>query len=175
MELKRCIEEKRKYNGIIKEIYNFKKMIKPVWLVLVSEDMDLASLAKWLSVLPCNFIIRGENPWVEYHNIKFELETSEVNKVWLDFVLTNLEEDLVEYFNFWVVPIISAENIIAPELEEFNPMSTSGNSFIFAHNTQWDMFYALVKYLENYKFPYDNKNLVKNVIETAEDLREEEV
>jgi hypothetical protein len=26
------------------------------------------------------------------------------------------------------------------------------------------MYYAIIRYLENYKFPYDNRNLVKNVV-----------
>lgn len=170
MELKRCIEEKRKYSGIIRENFEFMKKIKPIWMVLVSDEINLETLAKWLSVLPCNFIIKGENPGVDFKNIKFIPEITEINKLGLDFVLTNFEEDLSGYFNFWVVPIVSSEKIWSEHLEEFNPVSTSGNSFMFEHNTEWDMFYALVKYLENYKFPYDNKNLIKNVIESAEDF-----
>jgi glycogen synthase len=44
-------------------------------------------------------------------------------------------------------------------------MQSEGNGYIFEKNNKWEIFYALTKYLENYKFPYDNRNLVKNVLE----------
>jgi hypothetical protein len=50
-------------------------------------------------------------------------------------------------------------------MEEFNPLDTSGTCYKYVWDTHYHIFYTVVKYLENYKFPYDNRNLVKNLIE----------
>ena len=44
-------------------------------------------------------------------------------------------------------------------------ISNTWNSFLYDSDIMWSMFYALVGYLENSKFSFDNKNLVKNVLE----------
>jgi hypothetical protein len=64
----------------------------------------------------------------------------------------------------WIVPIISSKNPLNSILKEFNPMRNEWNSYLFEQDDRWAIFYALVRYLENFKFPFDNKNLVKNVL-----------
>jgi len=49
-------------------------------------------------------------------------------------------------------------------LKEFNPMKGEGNAFIYEKENIWCIFYAFIRYLENSKFPFDNKILVQNVI-----------
>jgi hypothetical protein len=36
---------------------------------------------------------------------------------------------------------------------------------MFKQENSWDIFYSIIRYLENYKFPYDNKALVKNILD----------
>ena len=167
------LEEKRKYNGILKDELWFKKMIKPVWVILASDKIDLDALIPWLAILPCNFIIS----WRKIDNLPSNVaclqDWFDLHKTWLDFILTDIESDLEAYLSVWVVPIISSGAIINYDIEEFNPLSNVWNSFLFWDSSHWGMYYALVKYLENFKFPYDNKTLVKNVLETVMEFEEE--
>jgi hypothetical protein len=43
-------------------------------------------------------------------------------------------------------------------------MKNEGNSFYYEESNHWSIFYSIVRYMENYKFPFDNKNLIKNVL-----------
>jgi len=95
------------------------------------------------------------------------LEKSEVSKhiSGFDFLLCTEEtSNLQEYLSQGVVPIIYEKNCLSSFLQEFNPIKGEGNCFLYESQSKWSIYGALVKYLENYKFPYDNKNLVKNTI-----------
>ena len=43
-------------------------------------------------------------------------------------------------------------------------MKDEGNAYLYDEDNEWSVFYALARYLENYKISFDNKNLVKNVL-----------
>jgi hypothetical protein len=70
----------------------------------------------------------------------------------------------MKFFNKWVVPIILKDHHITNLLSEFNAKRSQWNSFIFDNNNLCDIYYAVIRYLENYKFPFDNKTLVKNIL-----------
>jgi hypothetical protein len=42
-------------------------------------------------------------------------------------------------------------------------MKFEGNSFLFDHVDKYQVFAALVRYLENVKYPGDKRTLLKNV------------
>ena len=44
-------------------------------------------------------------------------------------------------------------------LKEFNPLKNEGNSFHYDELNHWAIFYTIVRYMENYKFPFDKLNL----------------
>lgn len=49
-----------------------------------------------------------------------------------------------------------------PELKyltNYDPLLEKGNSFLFNHFTVWDIFATVVRACENYRFPYDWKNI----------------
>jgi hypothetical protein len=71
----------------------------------------------------------------------------------------------MEYFKNGIIPIIYNSNHISGILTEFNASKVEWNAFIFESNALCDIYYAIIRYLENYKFPYDNKALVKNVLD----------
>ncbi|MBF0913876.1 hypothetical protein HXK64_02895 [Candidatus Gracilibacteria bacterium] len=73
---------------------------------------------------------------------------------------------LKKYLEKGVTPIISKNNPLKSILKEFDPAKNIGNSFLFESENKWQIFYSLVRYLENYKFPFDNRNLVKNILNT---------
>lgn len=83
-----------------------------------------------------------------------------------DFFLCNGEtENMQEMLTEWIVPILYEKNYLSWLLQEFNPIKGEGNCFLYKQENKWSMYTALVKYLENYKFPYDNKSLVKNTVQ----------
>ena len=82
-----------------------------------------------------------------------------------DFFLCSGESEwLQDFLEKGVVPIIHKKNTLSSLLKDFNPIKWEGNAFLYEENNKWSVYAALVKYLENYKFPYDNKNLVKNIM-----------
>lgn len=169
MEIREIIEEKKKFSNIIKETYGFLKKVKSVGLVVVDEltEEEQLDLIDALKILPSNFLVLGEGDSEANKNISFVKELPENLEVGLDFVLTtNSEDDIQNLTSKWVTPITLNENCFEEDtLVEFNPMQTEGNSYLFNNLNKWEIFYALTKYLENFKFPYDNRNLVKNVLE----------
>lgn len=169
MEIRSIVEEKKKFSNIIKETYGFLKKVKPIWLVMINELEEEAKkdLLEALKILPSNFIVMWEWDNEEAKNITFVTELPENLEVGIDFViLTDKEKEIYNLTEKGVTPIISKENSFEENtIKEFNPMQSEGNGYIFEKNNKWEIFYSLTKYLENYKFPYDNRNLVKNVLE----------
>jgi hypothetical protein len=93
------------------------------------------------------------------------LEDSEDNRNGADAFLTD-DWTLVpkdELMKSAVVPI--GPSLWAKEygLTEFNPMKFEWNSFLFEKADKYQMFAALVRYLENVKYPGDKRTLIKNV------------
>lgn len=50
----------------------------------------------------------------------------------------------------------------APDMINYRAADEKGNSFLFKHCNQWDIFAAVTRALENFQFPYDWKNILKN-------------
>ena len=55
-------------------------------------------------------------------------------------------------------------NEISPFLQNYHPNEESGNSFTFASSNPWEMFRAVVRAQETFRFPFDWQNLVKGLI-----------
>lgn len=159
------LTEKKKYSKILKDYYNFKTKNKAIWLVLVENTDDVDFLLDWLEILSCDFVVKTEKELKQRLNIASSKNIKKDLLTWFDFVLTDNEsEGLKEYFSVWITPIIPNNNYLWSVLKEFDPLSNEWNSFLYQDKNKWSMYYALIRYLENYKFPYDNRNLVKNVI-----------
>lgn len=169
MALSDSLTEKKKYNSIIKKTYWFKQVLKPLWLIKISNKEILENLINWLIVLPGWFIIETDLLWEELNNelLNFTI-TKKVKSdllIWFDFILCDDElENLNSYMQKWITPIIIKKNHLSWLLSDFDPMKSEWNSFTYETNDSWSMFYSIVRYMENHKFPYDNRNLVKNVL-----------
>jgi starch synthase len=50
-------------------------------------------------------------------------------------------------------------------VEDYNPNQESGTGFLFPDQNVWSAFAAIVRAHENFKFPYDWKNIQKSAIE----------
>ena len=104
-------------------------------------------------------------------NSKLKLEDnvviskSNIQDLWFDFIVCDtLEDNIMKYLELWVTPVIFRGHHITNLLKEFNAAKVEGNAFIFENNSLCDIYYAIIRYIENYKFSYDNKALVKNVL-----------
>lgn len=166
MNLSELIKEKRKISDNIKNLYSLPKKNKAVGLIKL-DDSNLANeLQEGLKELPANFIIEWSNiedKW--YNNIAISDNTSKLEYGFDFIVCDNCTDRLNELFSKWIVPIIIKDSHISSLLKEFNPIKNEWNSYMFEKDEKWNIFYAIVRYLENYKFPFDNKNLVKNISE----------
>lgn len=139
---------------------------KPVWLISLDASLITDDFLEWLSGLDVNFLIKTDATLESnYKNIVF-INKDENKLLGLDFVLCwDCEENMTRYFSSGVAPIASKSNVVSPLLKEFNPGKATGNSYLYEKNNKWDIFHWLIRYLENFKFKYDNNALVKNVLE----------
>ncbi len=65
-----------------------------------------------------------------------------------------------------VIPIVS-HDFPLDILENYNPNLENGNSFMYYKQTPWSVFAATIRAYENYRFPYDWKNLCKAAIKSS--------
>lgn len=157
--------EKKKYSKILKDFFCFKSKNRPTGLIIVNNSEDIDFLLDWLEVLSCDFVIKTEK------EIKNKINIINSNKIqndlllWFDFVLTdNNTESLKDFFKNAIIPIVPKNNYLSSILHEFDPLNNEWNSFLYDEKNKWSMYYAIIRYLENSKFPYDNRSLVKNII-----------
>lgn len=79
----------------------------------------------------------------------------------LDMVIV-IDSYYLEFAQKGIVPILSFEQMNNNSLEPFDALTEKGNCFCFQENNEWDIFAALIRALENFKFSYDWRNIVKN-------------
>ena len=79
--------------------------------------------------------------------------------IFLDF---NNEEEIENCMRYGNIPVSVAHK----DLEDFNAVEERGNAFIITKVSPWYIFEAVVRAKENFKFPYDWKNIQKACIET---------
>lgn len=102
----------------------------------------------------------------DLENVKVVKEVNKKTVGWFDFIICDNEiSSLSDYLRQWTVPIISENSHMLSILNEFDPVKNIWNSFLYMEDNKWSIFYALVRYLENSKFSFDNRNLVKNILE----------
>lgn len=161
-------KQKREYNTKLKDKYWFLKKDKSIWLVKLSDKNLIKELRDAFINLPSSFIIEIENIETEKlgKNIVATWKIPENYLIGFDFIICDKNiSSLKKYLERWITPIISKNNPLKSILKDFDAMKNQWNSFIYEFENKWWIFYSLVRYLENYKFPFDNKNLVKNILD----------
>lgn len=63
-----------------------------------------------------------------------------------------------------VVPVVQAFD---GSIVDYDPNTESGNSFVYNSKNYWEIFAAIVRACETYKFPYDWKSIVRSCIKSA--------
>lgn len=155
---------KNKYSKTLKDCFNFKNKNKPTWLIILNDDQNIDFLLEGLEILSCDFVIKTQKEIEKKLNIISSKDIKKDLLLWFDFVVWDNDiENLQEYFKSWITPIVPQNNYLSSILKEFDPISSEWNSFVYTNNNKWSIYYAIIRYLENYKFPYDNRNLIKNI------------
>lgn len=164
MTQKVLITRKKEVSLELVKKYDLPKGNKLLWLVKLRNRNVVENLISWLSNLPVNFLVIADFEVTEYKNIKKIQNILDTEIDWLDFIICDKDiEKLEVYCKKWVVPIIEDKNYLSSMLSEFNPIKNEWNSFIYGTLNEWNIFYALIRYMENSKFSFDNKNLIHNV------------
>lgn len=167
MDFNDILSEKKEKNTQLKTKYSLPKKQKAIWLVKISNKSLIKELRDAFLNLPATFIL--EIDWAPTEKLGENIvATSKVDSkdlIGFDFIIASDDvKTLNKYFSLGITPIVSSDHTLNSILKEFNPMKNEWNSYIFTKDDKWSIFYSLVRYLENYKFPFDNKNLVKNVV-----------
>jgi hypothetical protein len=140
---------------------------KPLGLIKLENTKLSDELVEWLKSLPTGFVVYTKNAETKIlsTNIVLTWKLDETDVSWFDFIVCDNEiEELYTYIEKWITPIIIKENHMWSILKEFDPIKNEWNAFFYEESNKWNIFYTIVRYIENYKFPYDNKNLVKNIL-----------
>lgn len=99
------------------------------------------------------------------------LENSELNKRKIyaasniSLIFNKSSNNMLELKNllaYGVVPVALED----PILTDYNPITESGNAFIFSKENKWLFFAAIVRAIENFKFTYDWQNIELAVMAT---------
>ena len=167
MNLTTVLAEKKENGLKLKKALGILLKYKPLGLIRLSDENLTKCLIKGLKTLPTGFVVYSK--WV-----KTEILSNNVVITWklddsvlsgFDFVVCDDEiKNLDMYIEKGIAPIVLRKNNISTELTEFNPLQNEWNSFFYESLDKWAVFYTIVRYMENFKFPFDNKNLVKNVL-----------
>ncbi len=119
---------------------------------------------EWLSFCDADFVVFQD---LSDHNAPknirhvFEKDLQKIISGF-DFFICNGDKNIQELLKEGIVPVVYKKNCLGSLLKEFNPIRGEGNCYLYDADNKWSIYASVVKYLENYKFPYDNKNLVKN-------------
>lgn len=165
MNISELLAKKTKAQDTLKSLYRFPKRTKILVAVNFSDIKLTEFLLPGLAVLPVNFLIFWDiKNILDVKNITYIREKKDFDLMWVDAILGNCETINIEKnMRTWVVPIINKNNYLKKILSEFQPVRGEGNAYLYDDNSAWSAYYALIRYIENHNFPYDNRNLVKNV------------
>lgn len=166
MWLTEILNEKKRQAESIKNKYKLLKKNKILGVVVIDNNELLGNLLNGLSILPIDLIVLTKDEFKQYNSMIYLDSIADNTMFWVDFIICdNCMWKLWDYLKKWIVPIVSKDNYLNNILNEFNPVKSEWNAFFYEEWNVWSIFYAVIRYLENHKFPYDNRNLVKNVID----------
>lgn len=149
-----------------KSTYNFPRRSKILVGIHFTQTKMTQKILSGLAILPANFIIFWDiDKQVDAKNIAYKKSHEDFDMVGIDAMLCDCDDiKLEKIMEIWVVPIVNEKNYLGKILSEFHPGRAEGNAYLYEDDSYWSAYYALIRYLENHKFPYDNRNLVKNVV-----------
>lgn len=73
-----------------------------------------------------------------------------------------LNENFDKVKEAWENGVVPITQKLDSSILDYNPNTESGNAFVFQNANQWEIYAAVVRALETYKFPYDWKFIVRS-------------
>ncbi len=133
---------------------------------IIIEDQDTKkSLLDAIAHLDAHFICIWQGSEGSSKNVVCVESIDEADLTGCDFFLSDDSIDsLSSFIQKWVTPVVSKNCNIGSLLTQFNPVKSEWNAFLYTDVNIWNLFGSVVRYLENYRFVYDNKALVGNVV-----------
>jgi starch synthase len=64
-------------------------------------------------------------------------------------------EEARQAMRYGVIPVIQPSDFTV----DYNPNQEKGNAFVYLKDSPWSLFATLIRAMENFKFPYDWKNI----------------
>lgn len=165
MNFSDLLAQKTEHRDVLKNQYNLPKRSKIlIWVHFTNEKLT-KKLIEGFAMLPANFVVFWtDSESSDAKNVAFEKSHEDFDMTGLDAMLCNCDDiKLEKIMEIGVVPIVNEKNYLWKILAEFHPGRAEGNAYLYEKESHWSAYYALVRYLENHKFPYDNRNLIKNV------------
>lgn len=165
MNFSELLAQKLQARDALKNKYNLPKRSKILVGVHFTNSKHTKKILDGLSILPANFIVFWDiEAEVNAKNICFEENHDNIDMTWIDAMLCDCDDvKLEKIMESGTVPLVNENNYLGKILQEFHPGRAEGNAYLYEQDSYWSAYYALTRYLENHKFPYDNRNLVKNV------------
>lgn len=167
MTFANLVKEKKAASITLVNKYSFPKTNKALWVVKLSDKKVLKKLLKWMSTLKTNFIVVSNESFdIKSNNIQYT-SGDDFLDTGLDFIICDHEiGGICDCFSKGIAPIVIKNSPMDSLLSQFDPMKNEWNAYIYDELNEWCIFTTLIRYLENYKFTFDNKNLVKNIFES---------
>jgi hypothetical protein len=75
-------------------------------------------------------------------------------------LLLSSDKELLE--KAWKKGVVTITFPFNPNIQDYNPNTEKGNSFVYRSINQWEIFAAVVRAVETFKFPYDWKFLTRS-------------
>jgi len=166
MTISRLLLEKKEKKIQLRKKFNITWKTRALWWICPEVELT-EDFLEGLSFCEADFIVMKDiSNFTQRKNIfttQNEVYSEDVGG--FDFFLCNgKSQNIHDFLKEGIVPLVYKKNYLSSILKDFNPIKGEGNSFFYDEENKWSMYTALIKYLENYKFPYDNKNLVKNLL-----------
>lgn len=77
--------------------------------------------------------------------------------------LTSTPNDIASLKNACMYSTVPIIHEALKGFKDYNPIAENGNSFTFKNINAWEIYAALVRALETFRFPYDWQNIIKEV------------
>ncbi len=178
-EHKKVLEAKKAAKeALFKKSYSDVDTKTPLLLIFgpskVKEDKLLLELLEGVSVLQVKVIIVDDNipadtttkpsgqiTWVNTEDGRNAAEMERYLEA-ADMALV-FDEDHENLGKIMQKGAIIIGHDISPLLENYHPNDETGNAFTFKSYNPWEMFRAIVRATETYRFPYDWENIVRGM------------
>ena len=179
-EHQKIIEAKRKAKEQLYKLCWPKANVSQPLLMIFGpreHEQPLFELLKGCLVLPCNVIVvsetepadalrhpAGKITWVSAEDGRNQPKIDEyLLAADMAVVFEEHIKDMAKIMKKGTV-IVGWEK--SPALQNYHPNEETGNSFTYSSVNPWDIFMALVRANETYRFPYDWQNIIRGMVKT---------